>query len=39
MAQVIREQMQAVEAERMAQKSKRKDYSDAAVVIRIDLVS
>jgi len=31
MAKVIREQMQAVEAERVLQKTKRKDYSDAAV--------
>lgn len=31
MARVIREQMQAVEAERALQKSKRKEYSDAAV--------
>jgi hypothetical protein len=31
MSKIIREQMQAVEAERVLQKSKRKDYSDAAV--------
>ncbi len=31
MSKVIREQMQAVEAERVLQKSKRKEYSDAAV--------
>jgi hypothetical protein len=31
MAKVIREQMQAIEAERALQKSKRKDYSEAAV--------
>jgi hypothetical protein len=31
MTKVIREQMQAVEAERALQKSKRKEYSDAAV--------
>lgn len=31
MSKVIREQMQAVEAERAIQKSKRKEYSDAAV--------
>lgn len=38
MTKVIREQMQAVEAERAAQKSKRKDYSDAAVDRRFDLI-
>jgi len=32
MAKVINEQMQAVEAERAVQKSKRKEYSDAAVI-------
>jgi len=31
MSKVIREQMQAVEAERVLQKSKRKEYSNAAV--------
>lgn len=37
MAKVITEQMQIVEAERALEKSKRKEYSDAAV--RISLVS
>ena len=36
MSKIIREQMQAVEADRAAQKSKRKDYSDAAVDILLD---
>jgi hypothetical protein len=35
MSKVVREQMQAAEAERIAQKSKRKDYSEAAVTIFI----
>jgi hypothetical protein len=35
MSKVVREQMQATEAERAIQKSKRKDYSEAAVNIFI----
>ncbi len=38
MTKVIREQMQAVEAERNLQKSKRKEHSDAAVNIFIYLI-
>lgn len=39
MSKIIREQMQAVEAERALQKSKRKEYSEAAVSIFIALIS
>jgi hypothetical protein len=35
MSKVIREQMQAVEADRILQKSKRKEHSEAAVNIFI----
>jgi len=39
MTKVIREQMQTIEAERNLQKSKRKEHSEAAVNIFIDVIS
>lgn len=37
MAKIVREQMQVTEAERYLQKSKRKEYSDAAVNLNINM--